>query len=182
MNDHSEYLTQTHTRFEKNMEYVELKNLVADEVKGRCTPEQRRYLEKSIDSWIETLELLEKMTAQQLVDLESQLEEFRVRGSECGTVSAELVLLEVNLMDRIRKTGSFRGHVQRRLAEVRAIKSEQAAHEGIDEVRLREAIRLHKDLIDQGYDADAVDAALYDVLDGQWKFDELLACSTTSGV
>lgn len=164
------------------MRYVELKNLVADEVKGRCTPEQRQYLEESIDSWIEALELLENMTSQQLVDLESQLAEFRTRDTQVGAISAELVLLEVNLMDRIRKTSVFRSHVQRRLTEVRTIKSEQSAHEGIDEVRLREAIRLHKDLIDQGYDADAVDAALYDVLDGEWKFDALLACSTPSGV
>ena len=94
-------------------------NLVADEVKGRASLHQRRFLEQSPERWLAAIEELLGELDQQLQHLDVRLTTVR-QAADAGTLALHLAVQdELDLQRRIGKATTFRLNVERRLAEVR---------------------------------------------------------------
>lgn len=156
------------------MDTKTFRNIVAEEVKGRCTPGQQAFLAEHMSQWREALQELDVMTDQRVTELESQLVGIRSRMSDLESIPSELIVLELELISKADKASHFLKHVRSRLASLNIDSSDVRTSDPDEAEFLRRAIRAHKRLLDDGADADQTDAALYAALDGTWKFDEIL--------
>ncbi|CAB4590253.1 MAG: hypothetical protein F2534_19105 [Actinobacteria bacterium] len=151
-------------------------NLVADEVKGRASLHQRRFLEQSPERWLAAIEELLGELDQQLQHLDVRLTTVR-QAADAGTLALHLAVQdELDLQRRVGKATTFRLNVERRLAEVRDLFADLSELSPAEQrVRMLErAIRTHRELLAVVDDdqAEAVDEALWAVLDGEWRFPE----------
>ena len=127
------------------MDQQAFRNLVSDEIKQRTDDMKRRYLADNPERWIATIEELRNSVAAQVAGIDARL------GAE-----------------------RFGRHVDARLAEVRERFADAELLTPVErEVRmLRLAIETHRRLVAEVEDTEAIDDALYAVLQGQWQFPE----------
>jgi hypothetical protein len=148
------------------------RNLVAAEVKGRATTHQQRYLEACPQRWIEHLTDLLANLDRQLADVEHRVATVRAAAESGALPLHTAVQEELALGQRADNATRFRVHVERRLGEVRERFADLAAMSPVEQRLhlLQQGVRRHRELIEQGADPDEVDAALWAVLDGEWRF------------
>lgn len=161
------------------MDPKQFRNIVADEVKGRCSAAQRAYLAQHPAAWDEALVSLDTETSERVAVHNARLTEVRERMSRLDSVPSELILAELDLMERVDKASHFLEYVRTRLAQLRdgAERPTECGGDGEKVAFLRSAIEEHRRLIERNVDPDLVDSALYDALDGKWSFGDILESS-----
>jgi len=156
------------------MDQLTFRNLVADEIKCRTTDMKRRYLVDNPERWISTIEELRCDLDSQLERIDGQIAQVRSHGGDGSMPVAAAVERELDLDRKRSNIERFGRHVDARLAEIRDRFADLDALTPIErEVRLlRRAIEAHRRLVAVVDDTDAIDAALYAVLQGEWHFPE----------
>lgn len=154
--------------------------MVAEEVKNKLSPNQRRILLER-DNWgrwhQNLMALLENLDSQIQATEKSRLadaERYESFGDE------GLALLEqahASYDSRIKKISRFRFHVERRLNEVASMidTGEIAESNGWESVEfLKRGITKHRALLRE-YDLEetVIDRALWSLLDDRWEFDNI---------
>lgn len=154
--------------------------MVAEEVKNKLSPNQRRLLidKENWERWRQNLVAL-------LENLDSQIdatEKSRVSDSEryesFGDEGMALLDQANSSYDsRIKKIARFRFHVERRLNEVATMieTGEVAESSGWESVEfLRRGIAKHRAMLRE-YDLEetVIDRALWSLLDERWEFDNI---------
>jgi hypothetical protein len=158
----------------------EFARLVAEEVKNKLSPTQRKVLmePENLDKWKRALIALLDNLDKQLDDLAADEAADHERYSSFGREGKTLVAqAQTAYRTRIAKISRFRFHVSRRLDDVVSmIDGEDTEQTDVwqESVFLRKAISMHKKLIRE-YDLEetAIDKALWLALDGEWMFDAI---------
>lgn len=159
------------------MDPKQFRNLAADEVKGRCSASQRAFLNQHVVEWEEALASLDVETSGRVSLLNGRLADVRRRMIDLDSVPSELILAELDLMERVDKASRFLEYVRARLNQVRcnAVISTDIKDESDD--FLRSAIEEHRRLIEKNVDPNRADASLYDALEGRWTFGNISEAS-----
>lgn len=154
--------------------------MVAEEVKNKLSPNQRRTLldKENWERWRQNLVAL-------LDNLDSQIEateRSRVADAERYETFGDegLALIEqanASYDSRIKKISRFRFHVERRLNEVASMieTGEVSESSGWENVEfLKRGIAKHRALLRE-YDLEetVIDRALWSLLDERWDFDDI---------
>lgn len=156
--------------------------LVAEEVKNKVTPSQRKFLElpENRSRWRRALEILSKNLDEQIRTHDRLAREEYERYEAMGTDAAALLAqFEIESSSKRKRISRFKHFVDERLVGViRQIEIEQgkdtpSEREGIVEF-LTQAIDKHRDLMIAGdYDYTQIDQALWAALEGRWDFDNI---------
>ena len=154
--------------------------LVADEVKNRCSDEQRQYLglPENRDRWYRALQALLANLDGQLAEIQGIEDLERDRFEKLGADGVKLLAKIVEKFDeQKKKITRFRHYVARRADEVgRLIGTDSAVIE--ERARLvefyRQAIERHAALTEEAdLEATPIDQALWAALDGKWEFGDI---------
>ena len=158
----------------------EFVRLVAEEVKNRLSPSQRKVLleVENLERWKEALIALIDNLDRQLDDLAADdtadEERYSALGRDGKVLMAQAKSAYKNKMDKISR---FRFHVVRRLDDVVSMieSGDVEQNDGWEEaVFLRKSISTHRRLMDEfDLEETALDRALYMSLDGKWEFDTI---------
>jgi hypothetical protein len=158
----------------------EFVRLVAEEVKNRLSPTQRKVLleAENLERWKEALIALIDNLDGQLDDLSvddmADEERYSALGRDGKVLMAQAKSAYKNKMDKISR---FRFHVVRRLDDVVSMieSGDVEQNDGWEEaVFLRKSISTHRRLMDEfDLEETALDRALYMSLDGKWEFDTI---------
>lgn len=154
--------------------------LVADEVKNKVTAEQREYLTipENRDRWERALVTLTDNLNNQLADLDDREERERERYEPLGKDGLKLLAeMLADVENRKKKVSRFLFHVERRIEAVQRLAA--GSSEEIEERArlvefLRRSIEQHRSLmLRENLEPTAIDLALWDALNGEWKFDDI---------
>ncbi len=158
----------------------EFARLVAEEVKNKLSPNQRKVLlqPEHLDRWKEALLALVANLDKQLEDLAADDLADHERYSALGREGKLLVAqAKTAYRNKIAKISRFKFHVVRRLEDVQAMidGGDIEQNDGWEEaVFLRKSISTHRRLMDEfDLENNALDRALYASLDGKWEFDSV---------
>ena len=154
--------------------------MVAEEVKNKLSPNQRRILleRDNWDRWRQNLmALLENLDSQIQATEKSRLDDAERYESFGDEGLALLEQANASYDSRVKKISRFRFHVERRLNEVASMidTGEIAEGNGWESVEfLKRGITKHRALLRE-YDLEetVIDRALWSLLDDRWEFDNI---------
>jgi len=154
--------------------------MVAEEVKNKLSPSQRKILleKENWERWRQNLEALIDNLDSQISKTEKARQDDTERYQSFGNEG--LVLLESansSYDSRIKKISRFRFHVERRLNEVATMieTGEVLESNGWSNAEfLRRGIARHKSLMrEYEFEETVLDRALWSLLDDRWDFDDI---------
>lgn len=166
----------------ENLDNETFAKMVAEEVKNKLSPNQRKILteQSNWERWRQNLvALLENLDEQILANEKSQLNDLG-RYESFGQDGFDLAeQAKFAYEARIKKISRFRFHVERRLNEVATMietgnVSEASGWQSVD--FLKRGIAKHRSLIAE-YDMEEtiIDKALWLLLEDKWMFDDIRA-------
>jgi succinylglutamate desuccinylase len=164
----------------KPMDDQTFAKIVAEEVKNKLSPNQRKILlaKENWERWrLNLVALLENIDTQ-IEMTERSRDEDTSRYTSFGNDGMTLLDQANESYDvRIKKISRFRFHVERRLNEVASMieTGEVAQSSGWESVEfLKRGITKHRAMLrDFDLEDTAIDRSLWDTLDNKWTFDEI---------
>lgn len=145
--------------------------MVSDEVKGKATPDQIRFLHlpENRGRWQQALIALVTVLDGQLRELDQKERDEVARFRTLGDSGLRLQMEAAAIYEeRRRKVTKFRFHVNAKLDEVaRMIAIEDGKLEGV--AVLRRAIERHRQVTIANYEPTPADEDLWATLEGGWK-------------
>jgi hypothetical protein len=106
-----------------NISDSDFEEVVIRESKGEAPPAITAELQKpeNLDRWRSALVSILQRTQNQLTGLRADHENDMAEARENGADKAERARIEAEFQQRRRDTGAFRGHIERRLREVKRV-------------------------------------------------------------
>lgn len=152
--------------------------LVAEDVKNKVSEAQRAYLRlpEQRDRWSQALDDLRGNLGRQLETLDDRERAAHVRFGSLGKQGVSALAEELTALESHRnKIGRFMFYVGDRIDEAARLADgrNDAGQDRADRLALLErAITTHRSLLSAaGIEPTIVDQALWDALDGEWRFD-----------
>jgi len=156
--------------------------MVAEEVKNKLSPSQRRVLLErgNWERWRQNLVALIENLDSQMVKTEKARQDDTERYQSFGNDGLALLESANSSYDsRIKKISRFRFHVERRLNEVATMidTGEMLENSGWSNAEfLRRGIAKHKSLMrEYEFEETVLDRALWSLLEDRWEFDDIRA-------
>jgi hypothetical protein len=161
-----------------NIDNQTFAKMVAEEVKNKLSPNQRRVLleKENWERWrLNLVALLENLDAQTAAAERSRIADIRRYESFGNEGLSLLEQANASYNSRVQKIARFRFHVERRLNEIATMidTGEISENNGWQNVEfLKRGIARHRALLKE-YDLEetVIDRALWSLLDDRWEFD-----------
>jgi len=155
-------------------------HLVAQDIKNNVNDNQRQFLRESqnLNRWARCLNALLSNLDEQIEEIEGDMESDTEQYSALGEDGSKLLAEAMHhYLGQKRKIEKFKGYVLRKINEVAELIS--MLEDGVSSeddilVMCRQAIIRHrKELNENDIEPTPYDEALWDVLNGQWNFDNI---------